>query len=176
MREAFRAVRAGAGSTGPERAAIAGLLASAHAGIAAARNGHIGELRAACERAWALATSVLHDWIGLVLDLVPVPVAPFIALCRHAAHAARGRRGEEPLLLAQALLWLGTRLLQTRRDDEALGHLFSAWSLLRGAGLYPSREEAWAIRLIAQSYGAPAARAPAPEPRDLESLATLRAI
>eukprot|EP00741_Cyanophora_paradoxa_P019610 tig00021135_g18929.t1 len=88
------------------------------------------KLVAACERSWELADAVTPPTTGVALDL-----------------ALRG----EPGPYAEALSFLGLRLLQNLEDEEACRVLYSAWELVKRRGLSPCRAECRAIRCIAMS-------------------------
>eukprot|EP00741_Cyanophora_paradoxa_P019808 tig00021168_g19117.t1 len=152
LREMLLSMRVATRSTGLERALAADLLARAADAVRAACGGPLGALEGACRRGWALASGLVTDCLGAAHDLTAAHLADVLALARLAAEALEPRRALCPALYAEALFWVGVRLLQARRDDEAVSHLYSCLSVLRNAGLVPCRLEAWAIRSICQSY------------------------
>eukprot|EP00741_Cyanophora_paradoxa_P001621 tig00000492_g1572.t1 len=150
LRAMFRGMRAATQSMALECSVIVTLFSTAGAGIALCRTQPIDVLRAACKRAWRLSLLVHGLAFGIVEELMQIPSLASAQLAYVVLEAVKARAAEDPWLYAEALRWAGMRAMQqrTESDDEALGHFYEAWSVLRKNGLSPSREEAWVIRGI----------------------------
>eukprot|EP00741_Cyanophora_paradoxa_P000739 tig00000441_g712.t1 len=151
LRRAALLLRAAARSVAPEQSALGGLVSSAVNGIMFFSRFAPEKLVAACERSWELADAVTPPTTGLALDLALVPVPQLVQLARLAAAFLEPLSEESPGPYAEALSFLGLRLLQNLEDEEACRVLYSAWGLVKRRGLSPCRAECRAIRCIAMS-------------------------
>eukprot|EP00741_Cyanophora_paradoxa_P019607 tig00021135_g18926.t1 len=151
LRRAALLLRAAARSVAPEQSALGGLVSSAVNGIMFFSRFAPEKLVAACERSWELADAVTPPTTGVALDLALVPVPQLVQLARLAAAFLEPLSEETPGPYAEALSFLGLRLLQNLEDEEACRVLYSAWELVKRRGLSPCRAECRAIRCITMS-------------------------
>eukprot|EP00741_Cyanophora_paradoxa_P005778 tig00000113_g5600.t1 len=152
LRRGALLLRAAARSVAPERALLGSLVGSAVNGILFFSRDAPEKLVAACERSWRLADALVPPFTGLAHDMALVPVPQLVQLARLAVAFLEPLGEESPRPYAQALSFLGYRLLQNLEDEEACKAFYAAWGLVKRRRLSPCVAESIAIRGIAVSH------------------------